>query len=424
MEINKNTYIIKKTLFYLFVLILYFPIVLIIFFVLFEYSGAAGKILKKKYNLYEIVRGIEDTDYYDNKNFGDPYEIINNLKLHPYYFSITSKALKENEDIVKVDSEGYRVTYFKNKNSRKGIVLGGSVAFGHGATSNFSTIPSYLSKYSDINFINLAQPIWNSSQELISLLRYDESYDLSISFSLSNDIHSFCVNKKNLNIIDSPEIFNYLKNLYDNSSSNIFNKIYIKNSYASFKNNLKNMVFKFFPKTYNLLQANKRMHDIVYIPFQHTVTAKNCFNNFEEIKSNILKNQTKMYQISEARNAKHIFIIQPFLHLHKNYSFLSDENFLQNEKKLINDIIESDLCNKIKCINYSNFFDNIKKKQLVYDPGIKFCYNKCFDSSVNELFNQDTRGKSFKNNYFIDNYHLTDQGNLLIAHEIIKEIIN
>ena len=127
-----------------------------------------------------------------------------------------------------------------------------------------------------------------------------------------------------------------------------------------------------------------------------------------------------MYEISKARNAEHIFIIQPFLHFHRNYSFLSTGLYLENEKKLIDEILSSELCAIIKCIELTDFFDQFNKLQLVYDPSYRFCYNKCFDRSSNKLFNTKYRGDSFKENFFIDNYHLTDTGNDLVAKEIKK----
>lgn len=408
---------------YIFIIIIYIPLIIIILLTLFEYLGFAKKILKKNYNITELVRGIEDTDYYNQKNYGDPYDFINTLSFHPHYFSIASQGNEKNIDIVKVNNNGFRLNFKNNFNKNKAVFLGGSVAFGHGATSNFNTIPSYLSKYSKNNFINLGQPIWNSSQELLSLLRYDEKFEMSISFSLSNDIHSFCVNKKNSHVIDSPELFSFINNVYESSYKNFFNKLYLDRIYDSFKNTIKIIGFKIYPKSYNLLQANKRKHQgNVYIPFQQTNTALNCIKHFKELKKSIVENQLRMHQIAKSRNAKHIFIIQPFLHLHENYNFLSNKEFLLNEKKLINSILDSELCNTIKCIDLTNYFDQLNFKQLVYDPGLKFCYNICFSDKVKELYNQDILGLSFEKNVFIDNYHLTDKGNLLIAKKIIEEI--
>ena len=54
---------------YIFIFIIYVPLIIIILLTLFEYLGFAKKILKKNYNITELVRGIEDTDYYNQKNY-------------------------------------------------------------------------------------------------------------------------------------------------------------------------------------------------------------------------------------------------------------------------------------------------------------------------------------------------------------------
>jgi hypothetical protein len=406
---------------WLFIFSINFPIIIILFICLFEYSNLAKKIIKAKYNIdQKIVRGLENTDYYQNKNFGDPYEFINNLSLHPHYFSQSSQSNPKNYSIVKVNSEGFRINFDNKNNLKKGVFLGGSVAFGHGATSNFKTIPSYLTKYTNYNFVNLGQPIWNSTQELTALIRYNPKYNLSISFSLSNDIHSFCVNKKNSLLTDSPEIFNFINRLYLNHSENFLNELYVKENYNSLKNSFKNIFFNIFPDTYNFFQIRKRINTDIYNPFQQTIVAQDCIKNFDDLKKSIINNQYKMYEISKLRGAKHIFIIQPFLHLHRDYSFLSNEVFLKNEKKLIKEILSSELCGIIECVDLTDFFDQFNKLKLVYDPGYKFCYNKCFKDSSKKLFNTKNRGDSFKENFFIDNYHLTDTGNELVAKEIKK----
>ena len=417
--ITKNNLI--KNLGWLFIFFINFPIIIILFLCLFEYSNLSKKIIKAKYNIdQKIVRGLEDTDYYQNKNFGDPYESLNILSLHPHYFLQTSQSSPKNYSIVKLDSEGFRINFYNKNNLKKGVFLGGSVAFGHGATSNFKTIPSYLTKYTNYNFTNLAQPNWNSTQELTSLIRYNQKYDLSISFSLANDINIFCVNKKNSILTDSPAGFEFYNDLYLNHSKNFLNKLYIKKTYSSLKNSFKEIFFNIFPDTYNLLQIRKRINSNIYNPFQQTTIAQECINNFDDLKKNIINNQYRMYEISEARNAEHIFIIQPFLHYHRNYSFLSTGLFLENEKKLIDEILSSELCGIIKCIELTDFFDQFNKLELVYDPSYRFCYNKCFDRSSNKLFNTKYRGDSFKENFFLDNYHLTDTGNDLVAKEIKK----
>ena len=43
-----------------------------------------------------------------------------------------------------------------------------------------------------MNVINRNAPSWNSHQELVSLAKYSTNYEISISFTLSNDISAAC----------------------------------------------------------------------------------------------------------------------------------------------------------------------------------------------------------------------------------------
>ncbi len=56
--------------------------------------------------------------------------------------------------------------------SKKGLLLGGSFAFGDGSTSDDNTLASFLNKNSNFIFMNLGIRAGNSLQELISSIPY------------------------------------------------------------------------------------------------------------------------------------------------------------------------------------------------------------------------------------------------------------
>lgn len=113
----------------------------------------------------------------------------------------------------------------ENNYKNKGILLGGSTAFGYLSSNDSKTISANLSKMNNLNFINLNSISWNSHQELIALLKYNEDYKVSISLSFSNDFEIFCrdtFGKEKYKYVDTIESFYELKNLIENSEQNNF----------------------------------------------------------------------------------------------------------------------------------------------------------------------------------------------------------
>ena len=415
----------------LLIIIINLPFIFFLLIIGMEIFGMTRLLTNKIFNIENITisKGLESTQYYKsyNKNTNvlkDPYAIVTGLYFHPYYilsapWKKADEKLKRNE-VVNIGNDNFREGVI-DRSKKKAIFTGGSVAFGHFSTSDKTTIPSYLSLYSKYNFKNLGQPSWNSTQELISLLKHNQDYDLSISFSLANDLFTFCVNKSvNYEIIDAPEKYFSIEKFM--TSNDLLNSFYINKFKNNISNSLKLLTYKFLPDTYNFLQIYKRFYSSDYITFESTPDAKNCTKYKDEILFKVLENQNKMYEISKSRNSQHIFIIQPFLHLHKNYNFLADKDYIKLEKDIINSLMTSSFCKKTTCLDLSDFFDNSKyTKILLYDPGYRFCQKNCFKKDF-KYANHNKSDDSFKNNFFVDGYHLTDNGNLEIAKYISQFI--
>jgi hypothetical protein len=238
---------------------------------------------------------LESTQYYKsyNKNANvlrDPYAIVTGLYFHPYYilsapWKKADEKLKRNE-VVSLGDDNFREGVVDHS-KKKAIFTGGSVAFGHYSTSDKTTIPSYLSLYSKYNFKNLGQPSWNSTQELISLLKHNQDYDFSISFSLANDLFTFCVNKSvNYEIIDAPDKYFSIEKFM--TSNDLLNSFYINKFKNNISNSLKLLTYKFLPDTYNFLQIYKRVYSFDYVTFESTPDAKNCAKYKDEILFKVL----------------------------------------------------------------------------------------------------------------------------------------
>ena len=140
---------------------------------------------------------VTDGYYGDSSIVSDPYAPFTVQHLHPYYlFSLpwrTADRLKINSSIVRLNSDGFRLNPNNSEDFKTtAVLLGGSTAFGHFSSSNQTTIAGTLSELLRMNVINRNAPSWNSHQELVSLAKYSTNYDISISFTLSNDISAAC----------------------------------------------------------------------------------------------------------------------------------------------------------------------------------------------------------------------------------------
>lgn len=125
----------------------------------------------------------------------DPYGNFTVQHLHPFYFfSVSSepKLLAEiNNATVSVGHEGFRGSPPEEKGDRKlAFLLGGSAAFGFGASSNQTTISGYLNDLQqEYHFVNAGVASWNSTQEFyrvaMQLLRYKPA--LIVVYDGAND---------------------------------------------------------------------------------------------------------------------------------------------------------------------------------------------------------------------------------------------
>lgn len=126
---------------------------------------------------------------------GGPYVAFQVQHLHPFYLFSVSSDPKElgriNNSVVSVTPEGFRGPGSEQKGSRKlAFVIGGSAAFGWGASSNETTISGYLNEIqSDYHFVNAGVSSWNSTQEFyrvaMQLLQYKP--DLIVVYDGFND---------------------------------------------------------------------------------------------------------------------------------------------------------------------------------------------------------------------------------------------
>lgn len=147
---------------------------------------AWGTVLLVAMEIYLATR--PDTD--------GPYGAFHVQYLHPFYFFSLpsgSELTKANNSVVSVSPDGFRGPGPESKGSRKlAFILGGSAAFGDGASTDLTTISGYLNGLQEeYFFVNAGVPSWNSTQEFyrasMQLLKYKP--DLILVYDGANDAY-------------------------------------------------------------------------------------------------------------------------------------------------------------------------------------------------------------------------------------------
>ena len=126
-------------------------------------------------------------------------------------------------DVVNTDNIGFRLNFINN-NSHKlenlfhenevSLVIGGSTAFGFGASSDEKTISSQLSILTNEIYINFGATAFNSMQELILFINFFQKFKKIknvIILSGVNDLFLSFSQKKNITLIFLTKLLMYLK---------------------------------------------------------------------------------------------------------------------------------------------------------------------------------------------------------------------
>ena len=365
-----------------------------------EFLGISSKIVAQ-YGGSGIVVPLHRTDYYGKPLEVDPYSRFTVQHLHPYYlFSLPwqdKDRLAANNDYVQVDDSGFRVNPYMGANTRIGILLGGSTAFGHFSSSDKTTLAATLTARSGIDFINRNAPSWNSHQELVALVKFPKPYDVSISLSLANDVEIICTNlRKKLRVGDSPESFRKL--------NSFFNDIRGEPLTTPSSSSVGDAIAKALPDTtelYSLLEKRNAARENAKSGSKSgTVDHAFCGGSEDAVVELFLKNQVAMRQLSEARGAHHFLIIQPQYSLHATSRTAyrrGGDSYRTVKRQIVRKVMESDFCME-GCVDLSALFDKFRGASLIESGGI------------------------YKDKVFIDEVHLTDVGVSILSDKIAVEL--
>ena len=308
-------------------------------------------------------------------------DLKKNLLIYPHPFSSWRPMPNQNLETISTNEKGFRSKSFKNLRFKKNaILLGGSVAWGMGATSNEHT-PSYLiekilfEKYGiEYNIINLAEQMFTSFEETkVFMATADElNPELVISLSGCNDVNTayFNVFKSNVLYRNSAEFYLWGSSMGIIYEKNIFKKI-IK------------VLLRIFNKQINIDDDFL----IIKKPGQKQIASKLLENKIAWINT-----------YCRSKKIPVVNILQPDLAFKKSKS--------KYEKEYI-DSIDDD---KLKFLTET--FEEIKTK--FFNKKLKE-ENELFLNFLNIFDNcEDT--------IFIDKTHFSNIGNKILAEKICLEI--
>ena len=334
-------------------------------------------------------------------------EIQNDWK--PYVMFKQPSYIDNN--VIKTDSFGLRYTvekknqisytlfdHKKKKEGKKQIaVIGGSTAFGVGASDNSNTISSNLASISNDEIFNLGFRAFNHFQELImfqQVLHKFSNLKTVVLFTGFNDIFL----SKYIEYFDENNVPFYFESEFNNRMN------YPMNSF------LRKLLYNILPKS-----SSRRIN---WINDSKKLIFKKIFSNHSESLKNVkTDNWKKKYEenfkiwkiLSKNLNFKIVFVLQPFINwiqkgLSKEEQLIQEELKKNNSEKVVKTL---NLIKKNEHTDTALFF-----KKICENNNFKFV-------DMNQIINDKTYQNKW---FFVDSLHLNDYGSYEVAKNLSKFI--
>ena len=289
--------------------------------------------------------------------------------------------------IVNTDEIGFRLNYYNNNLKKLSnffdkenvtIIIGGSLVFGFGATSDNNTISSILSKKTNNIYLNFGATAFNSKQEILLFLNFFQRFkkiDKVIIVSGANDLY--------LNLINDEEEWG---------------NFFFKKKYQSIFDRYKNRN-NFYNKFNYFLNKFKKQNN----------KTENYKINFEKLHNDYNQNLKLWSKLSTSFDFKIHFFLQP-LAIWTKKRLSEDEDKLFNILDNSNDLAHLMLKETSKIENYIKFsklLENLSKE-----------INKNF-TDLNIKLNQS---KNLNKSLFVDRIHMNDLGYNELSNIILDNI--
>lgn len=355
----------------------------------------------KQYDKYKII---PQAKIYDSMNASwKPFVMFSQFSnIRSKYCNTDIYGLRFNELKNKQKKISIFDQKFKSK-KEKGVIVGNSMSFGEGLTSDIKTISNYLTRNTKYQFYNLSGRGFSGFQEIINFLMH------------CNKIN----NLKRVIVISglNDSYLPYYIKKFDKELNPIFGFERFKNGMLRNSLGWKNKIFSFFFKNFfsekeDLYKINILNWKEIFI--KNFLEKKQIKNNFSQNKDKILKliierNIFIWKLITKGMDIKLDFILQPVSNWCKKYKTDNEKIILELEEK------DPKLKNILKYVDLKKY--KLIKKIII--PYVKKNNINFYD--LNEFFNR----REFKEkSLFSGKFHVSDEGSRLISKYIIEKILS
>tara|TARA_Y100001968_G_scaffold275486_1_gene269248 strand:+ start:893 stop:2017 length:1125 start_codon:yes stop_codon:yes gene_type:complete len=366
---NRKTFAINLIIFILFLLL---PPIL-----LFGYRISRKVIIKSKG--LSINKRAYSEQYLDKQLSKKIYEEQHSLEME--YISFIGWRPKTIDLKYITIQKPYNTRYSTGQRLSKSTwFFGGSSIWGYGL-SDEGTIPSIYARKSNLPVYNFGEQAWSSRQSLNQLVNViGDGYkpEVVIFYSGVNDVSVGCSAYNEIIPIPVHQYQHTLSRLLKEDGQIINSKKIIKILIEPYS--------RIGAKLFKKGSKNKKES-------RYNCPSNNAKSN--TIASHLVNNWYSAYLISKANKAKFIAVLQPYNNYYGNYQKLPIPLNLEQ----------------------------IKSYEKVYPLIIKEINKKCLiDQSFCSSFVDGSKWINSNSNYFIDDCHLTEKGNEIIANWLIKTI--
>ena len=314
--------------------------------------------------------------------------------------------------VVNTDFRGFRITHSGNdripdfiniENSPVCLLIGGSFAFGVGATDDKKTIPSILNNLTNYTWLNFGGRAYSSTQELLLFLFYYQQIKNIKKIVILSGLNNF--------------VLYYMSKQYPREigtffSWNKYNKIMNFTPTPSIQRRVATFILQLFYGR-KIDRSDLSRKELVEYLFRGNIEDKKDPNKYDkEDLLHVLKRDILIWKaLSKSIGCELTYVLQPFTNwIHKKTSCEEDKLFAELD-------------------SYPQNHWQVLKKDLGYDQYIWFLdriRSICGDNSISffDMNHAISKMNLDRTWLYVDRAHFNDEGNRIVANILKEEVID